>query len=86
MNQSRQRVVTSVLTVLFATTFGQLILAWYYTYKCFAGTAQNRLEMYNLSLGGSGSNVVSLVNVIMLGIGQIIADALLVSVMLPIMI
>ena len=73
--------VTIILTALFFTALGQMIVNWYYTYICFVGEAKTRIDTFTLTF--AGNSVINIVTVLMMGIGQILADTLLVSTELP---
>lgn len=77
--QTRHFIVSAVLMGLFIATLGQVVIQWYYTNISFRGKAQNRLQMLYLSQGGASSTVSAILNVTLLGICQILADALLVN-------
>lgn len=79
-SNSRYLTVTSVLTLLSFTIFGLVIIQWYLTSISFSGAPANRLEVFAMS-GGPGPNaVVSVLGQILQGVGQILADALLVCI------
>lgn len=78
--QSGKPVVISVLSVLFVTTLGQLILNWYYTYISLVGLTSDRLDTFYLSLGSAFVPVETILNIAMQGLGLISADALLVNI------
>jgi len=69
--------VTAILTGLFATTVGQLILQWHYTYISLVGKTSNRTGIFASTT--STTSVEPGLSALMQGIGQILADALLVS-------
>jgi len=76
-NQSRKKMVTIIVPALFATTLAELIINWYYTYICLVEKTKVRQDTFILSV--VGTSVVNNLAVLMRGIGQILADALLVS-------
>jgi len=78
-HQSGQRVVIGVLSGLFVTTLGQLIMNWYYTHISLAGPA-DRLDTFYLSLGLGVVPVEGILNSTMQGTSLIMADALLVNI------
>jgi len=79
-SQPRQKAVIATLAGLFIITIVQLIVQWYYTSTCFVGTPDNRQDTFLLSLENSLSPVVTTVFLIAQGIGQILADSLLVNI------
>lgn len=80
MAQSKHRIVTSVLTGLFATMVGQVILEWHSTYICFVATSISRLDMFYQSLGVNSTPAETMINIVVQGIGQILTDGLLVCI------
>jgi len=76
--------VTIIITALFATALGQLSVNWYFTYISFVGEAGDRLDTFILTAGGT--SVASFVAVLMQGMCEILADALLVSTELPLVV
>jgi len=73
---SHKYAVTTILTALFATTLAQVIIEWQYIYVCFLREMGSRLDTFFLSV--EGTPIVITLGVLMQGLGQILADALLV--------
>lgn len=80
-SRSTKQTVTFILTALFITTLGQLILVWYSTSICFLGAANSRVDAFILTFGSS--SVIGFLFGLTRGVGLIIADALLVGAKLP---
>jgi len=78
-DRARHFIVSAVLMGLFIATLGQVIIQWYYTNLSFGGKAPDRLQMFYLSQGGDSSAVSGIISFTLLGIGQTLADALLVN-------
>ena len=70
--------VTIILTALFFTALGQMIVQWYYVYICFVGETKIRMDTFIISV--DGNPIASVVSLLMSGIGQILTDALLVTI------
>jgi len=81
MTKSRKKIVNIILAVLFFTALGQIIVQWYYVYICFVGETKIRMDTFILTV--NGNSMVNTVSASIFGIGQILADALLVSTELP---
>ena len=75
--QSHKKIVTATLTALFATTFTQMIIQWYYTNICLVGTTEDRLDTFLLT--ASSPPLGATLAIIMQGVSEMLADALLVS-------
>jgi len=82
-SQSKKKIVTVILTALFATELGQLVINWYYTDICFLGATYNRPNTFILTV--MGTSVANTLSVLIRGIGEILADALLVCAKLTLM-
>lgn len=77
-SQCRRKVVIGTLTALFVTIIVQLILQWYFTYTCFVATSDNRLDIFFSSADTTLLPLPNMLDVLTLGISQILADGLLV--------
>jgi len=75
----REKLVIGTLTGLFATIIVQLTVQWYFTSSCFVGASKNRLTLYLLSTESVLTPVVDILVAAAQGIGQILADGLLVK-------
>jgi len=83
-SKSGQRIVTGIITALFAITVAQLGVNWYFTYLCFLRAGESRLHIFYESLQPPDAYICQVMIVILQGLGQIFADALLVnSLLLP---
>jgi len=78
-SQSRQKAVTIGITALFAVNVGELVMNWYFTDLCFVRATDSRLDIFNKNVS---DGLFSVLDDILQGIGQIIADTLLVSIIL----
>jgi len=79
-SRPRQKVVIATLAGLLITTIVQLIVQWYDTSSSFVRKPENRLDTFLLSVDDL-IPVVQIVTLIAQGMGQILADGIMVNVL-----
>jgi len=75
----RNKLVIGSITGLFAAIIVQLTVQWYFTKSCFVGASKNRLTLFLFTTESTLTPVVDLLIVVAQGVGQILADGLLVN-------
>jgi len=70
--------VPGILTALFVSTLGQVIIEWIFAFMCFAGTTATRLDIFYQSLGIGSTPIEEILSTVLQGVGQMLANYLLV--------